>query len=122
MANDCCTCCSTGTVLILACSGGSNVGQLANAAAVRLSKEGKGKMSCLAGVGGHIDGIVESCKGADRVVVIDGCPIACGRKVCEHAGVPISTYVEVTGLGINKSYDLDLNEEDIKRVVDACGL
>jgi len=38
--------------MILACSGGSNVGQLSNQAAVALTREGFGKMYCLAGVGG----------------------------------------------------------------------
>jgi uncharacterized metal-binding protein len=49
MAEECCG--PGGTVMILACSGGSNVGQLANQAAVELTQEGFGKMFCLAGVG-----------------------------------------------------------------------
>ncbi|MCL6449043.1 MAG: putative zinc-binding protein [Armatimonadetes bacterium] len=121
MSEVCCTC-EASPVLILACSGGSNVGQLANAAAVGLTREGKGKMYCLAGVGGHVDGIVESCKGASRLVVIDGCPVACAKKACAHAGVQISKYVEVTSLGIAKNYNLDLNESDVQKVIAACGL
>ena len=39
--------------MILACSGGSNVGQLSNQAAIELTHEGFGKMFCLAGIGGH---------------------------------------------------------------------
>lgn len=35
--------------MILACSGGSNVGQLSNQAAIELTQEGFGKMFCLAG-------------------------------------------------------------------------
>ncbi|MGQ9823760.1 MAG: putative zinc-binding protein [Desulfotomaculales bacterium] len=85
MSEACCTC-GEGPVLILACSGGSNVGQLANAAAVSLTREGKGKMYCLAGVGGHVDGIVESCKGAGQLVVIDGCPVVCGKKPANTPG------------------------------------
>ena len=50
MAEDCCT--PNGNIMILACSGGSNVGQLSNRAAVELTKEGFGKMYCLAGIGG----------------------------------------------------------------------
>jgi uncharacterized metal-binding protein len=40
--------------MILACSGGSNVGQLSNQAAVDLIREGFSKMFCLAGIGGHL--------------------------------------------------------------------
>ena len=43
------------TVLLMACSGGSNVGQLSNEVARQLTVEGKGSMSCLAGVGGHVE-------------------------------------------------------------------
>jgi uncharacterized metal-binding protein len=121
MSEVCCTC-EVNPVLILACSGGSNVGQMANMAAINLTREGKGKMYCLAGVGGHVDGIVESCKGASQLVVIDGCPVACAKKACEQAKVPISKYVEVTSLGIEKNYSLDLNENDVRKIISACGL
>jgi uncharacterized metal-binding protein len=46
-------CCATGgNIMIPTCSGGSNVGQLSNQAAVELTQEGFGKMFCLAGIGG----------------------------------------------------------------------
>ena len=46
MAKD--SCAGNGSVMILACSGASNVGQLANRAALELTQEGLGNMSCLA--------------------------------------------------------------------------
>jgi uncharacterized metal-binding protein len=48
MAEECCA--TNGNIMILACSGGSNVGQLSNQAAVDLTQEGFGKMFCLAEV------------------------------------------------------------------------
>ena len=68
MAEDCCV--PGGKVMILACSGCSNVGQLANQAAVELTMEGFGKMSCLAGVGGLLSGFVQSAKDASAMVVV----------------------------------------------------
>ena len=51
-------CCAPGAdVMILPCSGESNVGQLSNQAAVELTQEGFGKMFCLAGIGGHLSGL-----------------------------------------------------------------
>jgi uncharacterized metal-binding protein len=44
MSDDCCN--SGDNIMILACSGGSNVGQLSNRAAVELTREGFGKMYC----------------------------------------------------------------------------
>ncbi len=56
-------CCATGSnVMILACAGGSNVGQLSNRAAVELTQEEVGKMFCLAGIGGQLSGFVQSAK------------------------------------------------------------
>ena len=57
MSEKCCT--SGGDVMILPCSGGSNVGQLANKAAVELTQEGFGKIFCLAGIGGPLSGFVQ---------------------------------------------------------------
>ena len=42
--------------------------------------EGLGTIYCLAGIGAHIPGMVESTRSADRVLVIDGCSVACGKK------------------------------------------
>ena len=58
MSEDCC--CSNHNTMILACSGGSNVGQLANQAAIDLTREGIGKMFCLAGIGGQLSGFIQS--------------------------------------------------------------
>lgn len=54
-------------ILIFPCSGGSNVGQIANEAAKDLTTLGKGKMYCLAGVGGHINNLIESTKAQKRL-------------------------------------------------------
>ncbi|HAQ85985.1 MAG TPA: zinc-binding protein, partial [Pseudomonas sp.] len=40
--------------LVYACSGCSNVAQLANTLAVRLDRAGLAEMSCIAGVGGRV--------------------------------------------------------------------
>ena len=74
MAEECCT--PNGDVMILACSGGSNVGQLANQAAVELTQEGFGKIFCLAGIGGHLSGFVQSARDVPQMVALDGCPVA----------------------------------------------
>jgi len=66
MADNCCT--GGNEVMILACSGCSNVGQLSNQAAVELTKEGFGKMFCLAGIGGQLSGFVQSAIDASTMV------------------------------------------------------
>ena len=113
-------CCAGGVTTILACSGGSNVGQITNEVAKRLDMAGVGKFFCLAGVGGRISGMVASVEGSDTVLVVDGCPVACAKKTMEAAKLDRYQYVVVTDLGIEKAHDFRLSEEDIARAMSAC--
>ena len=106
-------------IMILACSGGSNVGQLSNQAAIELTREGFGKMSCLAGVGGELMGFVHAAMTAPVVVVIDGCPIGCGKACFEKADVVLKVYLVLTELGIEKTGDMELKAEEIAKVKEA---
>jgi uncharacterized metal-binding protein len=117
MAEDCCS--SNCNIMILACSGGSNVGQLANQAAVELTQEGFGKMFCLAGIGGQLSGFVQSAKDVPKMVAIDGCQVGCARAILEQAQVPLKNYVVLTDLGIEKNKNYDLQQEDIVAVKNA---
>jgi len=81
MAEDCCS--TDGNVMIRACSGGSNVGQLSNQAVVKLTQEGFGKMFCLAGIGGQLSGFVQSARDVDNLLVIDGCQVGCAKAVTD---------------------------------------
>jgi uncharacterized metal-binding protein len=110
--------CGPTEILIFPCSGGSNVGQIANEAGVKLTQTGMGKFFCLAGIGGHVSGMIESTKAGKMLVAIDGCPVACAKKTLEHAGFNIDEYVQVTELGIEKNHNLDLNLCDMEKVAD----
>jgi len=112
------TCCEASKVNIaLACSGGSNVGQITNDVAKELDRAGDAKFFCLAGVGGHISGMIASVKGADKVLILDGCPVACARKCADEAGVSDYEYLVVTELGIEKEHAFDLNEDDMDKTL-----
>jgi uncharacterized metal-binding protein len=116
-----CSCGAVGkTRVIYSCSGiGSNVGQLANAAACRLADEGFGGGSCLAGVGGGIEKLTDVGKSADERIVIDGCPVACAKKIMDDKGLTIDHYVMITELGIVKTPGPIFNENDIQTVIAA---
>lgn len=117
MAENCCVI-QTPT-LILACAGGSNVGQLTNQAAVELTQEGFGKLSCLAGIGAHLDGFIQAARDIPKLVVIDGCDMACAHGVLEQAEVPVEHYLVVTDLGIKKDKNMHLVREEVDRVKQA---
>ena len=113
--NNAVTCeCKAEEITILPCSGGSNCGQIANQAAVSLDTLGVGKIYCLAGIGAHINGMVESAKSAKRLVAIDGCQVACAKKTIEHAGLKVTDWICVTDEGISKSHNLLLEQQDIE--------
>jgi uncharacterized metal-binding protein len=106
--------CEPSEVLFFPCSGGSNCGQVAHYAAVELHKAGRGKLFCLAGIGGHVKGLIESAKAAKVLVAIDGCPALCAKKTLDHAELPPQIHLVVTELGIEKkSGYLDFSDEEL---------
>ena len=80
-----CTC-QPAPKLIFPCSGASDVGGLTDRAARQMTLDLAGKMYCLAGIGGRVEGIMADTKAAAKVLVIDGCKEECARKTMELAG------------------------------------
>jgi len=39
-------------------------------------------------------------------LIIDGCPVACGKKIADHLGLKDYGYVEITSLGIKKEHNI----------------
>ncbi len=113
MQNNCC--CETTTTLIFACAGGSNVGQLSNEIGIKLTEAQKGKLFCLAGIGGNVSGIVKSTESADNVIVIDGCNLDCAKKTLEERGLKYTKHIRITDLDINKNHNLRLKKEDVEK-------
>jgi uncharacterized metal-binding protein len=102
--------------MILACSGASNLGQLSNQAAVELAREGFGKMFCLAGIGAHLSGFVQSAKDVPAMVAIDGCSVSCAKHILEHAEVPLRAYLTISDLGIEKNMDTNFDKTEVEKV------
>ena len=110
--------CESSEILIFSCAGSSNVGQIANQAAIKLAQGGVGRYFCLAGIGGHVSGMIESTKAGKMLIAIDGCPVACAKKTLEHAGFRIDEYVQTTDLGIEKNHEYSLDPANVGRVSD----
>ena len=105
--------CTAEEIPFLPCSGGSNCGQIANQVAIQLSEGGIGTIYCLAGIGAHIEGMIESVRSAKRIVAIDGCSVACARKTIEHTGLAVTDWVCVTEEGISKNHQFKLDPGEI---------
>jgi uncharacterized metal-binding protein len=102
MANKSSTECGGGPKLIFACSGAADVGAVADMAARQLTREGAGRMFCLAGVGGRVGGIMKKTAEASGILAIDGCDLDCTKYCLEQAGFDRFGHVRVTDLGMVK--------------------
>ena len=95
-------CCTPASKLIFACSGAADVGKIADLSARKLTEDGVGKMSCLAGVGGRVKPLMEIAKGAKAILAIDGCPLHCGRNTLEQAGFKDFEHLCLADIGMVK--------------------
>lgn len=104
--------CSGGPKLIFACSGAADVGAIADQAARKMTREGTGKMFCLAGIGGRIDGIMKTTESASTILAIDGCPLNCVKATLEKAGFNKFTHLQLADMGLEKGKS-PANEENV---------
>lgn len=88
-------------VILFACSGTVDVGQLSDKVTRQFSRDGFGGMSCIAVIGDGLSGYVESAKGATQNIDIDGCENACTKLNLEKIGVFPRSYI-LTDMGIKK--------------------
>lgn len=113
-------CCGRGDTILLACSGGSNVGQISNDAAKALDQLGQGSFYCLIGVGVKLPSFVERVKkDGTTIVAIDGCGVACAKKALEDVGAKADAYVVVTDLGIEKGHHFNYTKDEVRNVAEA---
>jgi len=94
--------CQAAPKLIFPCSGASDVGGLTDRAARQMTVDRTGKMYCLAGIGGRVEGIMAITKRAARVLVIDGCKEECARKTMELAGFRNFQHLKLAEMGFEK--------------------
>ncbi|WP_285906974.1 putative zinc-binding protein [Pseudodesulfovibrio pelocollis] len=94
--------CSAAPTLIFSCSGAADVGEIADRTARLLTRQGQGKMSCLAGIGGRVSGTIKSTEAAGRILAIDGCPQNCARKTLEEAGFTQYDHLQLDEIGLKK--------------------
>jgi uncharacterized metal-binding protein len=111
-------CCSVAPKLIFACSGAADLGAIADQAARKMTRDGVGKMFCLAGVGGRVSGIMETTKAAGGILAIDGCSQDCAKSCLEQAGLNNYKHLRLTDLGMEKG-KTPATEESISKAAAA---
>ena len=117
MSEKCCAC-SAAPKLIFACSGAADVGAIADQAARKLTRDGAGKMFCLAGIGGRVSGIMKTTEAASRLLAIDGCPLACVKHCLEEAGFNEFAHLQLAELDMTKG-NTPCTDQTVARVAAA---
>jgi uncharacterized metal-binding protein len=107
--------CSGGPRLIFPCSGAADVGEIADKAARKLTRDGVGRMFCTVGLGGRISGILKTAEAADRILAIDGCPLNCVKSSLEQAGFNTFTHLQLADLGLEKCKS-PVSDENVNKV------
>lgn len=97
---------------VLACSGCSHAGELADRTARRLHELGVARMSCLAGVGGRVKSIVDTIQHASGILMIDGCLLECGGNSLRLAGLTDFQHFKLHEFGVRK-HDSAVREETV---------
>ncbi len=90
------------TTVVYACSGCSDAGEIADRVARQLTREGAAQMSCLAGIGGRVKSLVMKAENAERILVVDGCPLNCAAHTLKLAGFKNFEHLELHKIGIRK--------------------
>ncbi|SEL69267.1 Uncharacterized protein, contains metal-binding DGC domain [Atopomonas hussainii] len=109
--------------LVYACSGCSNVAQLANHIALRLDREGLAEMSCIAGVGGNVPMLVKKAQSGRPILALDGCPLKCVQGCLRERGVSASVALVLSEHGLKKRYGTDCSgDEQVELYEAVCGV
>lgn len=106
--------CGGETRLAYACSGAANTGLLADRVMRVLVRDKVASGTCLAALGADLSGFVQSAASADANLVLDGCPVACGKRIFESKGLPYRHFV-MTDFGVEKG-KTPITEELVEKV------
>jgi len=107
--------CSGNTDLMFSCSGAADIAEIGDRAVRTLHKAGDAKMFCLAGIAGKVELIEVNTRGADRILVVDGCDSDCAKKTMEFGGFTDFIHLRVSDLGMEKG-KTPVTDERIARV------
>jgi uncharacterized metal-binding protein len=83
---------------------------------IELDRKGIGNGYCLAGIGTELSGFIESER-AVNTILLDGCPIGCGKRAFEKNGLTPTKYAVITELGIEKNHDFSKIEQESQEVL-----
>ncbi|MBP7496559.1 MAG: putative zinc-binding protein [Bacteroidales bacterium] len=109
-----CSCNDKAEKIVMSCSGASDVGQISDLLARKLRDNKVRSMKCLTMIAIDNKPLIEAVQNSNTLV-IDGCPIDCGRRILEKAGLSNFSYMRITDYGLVKG-KTPVNVETINTV------
>jgi uncharacterized metal-binding protein len=103
--------------IVYSCSGCSSTAQMANYVAVQMDRQGTAEISCIAGVGGNVRKLVQTALSGRKIVVIDGCPLACAKACLNNHSIEPDVHVELTSLGVSKRQHQDFDKQQADEIL-----
>jgi len=91
--------------------------QMANNIAIQLDRRGIAEMSCIAGVGGNVKKLVHTASSGRKIIVIDGCPLACSRACLGNHLITADGHFELTAMGVKKRDHEDFDMAEANQVL-----
>lgn len=101
--------------IVYACSGCSNLAQMAHDISLNLDRDGIAEMSCISGVVGKVAPILDIAKSGRPIIAIDGCNLSCTKSCLEASDLKADYYYLISDLGFEKrsKWDDSLTENTI---------
>jgi len=106
------------TYVIVTCSGISNTGKLTTQAGMLLMQRKPGMFLCM-NCKQSAETLRMDAGGAERLIVLDGCPDCCATKKLTAAGLSADVHIIATELGIEKNGMADVKYDEIETVIRA---
>lgn len=105
----------TKNFIALSCSGASDLGELTDRVTRKIRSEMPNtSMNCLAKLGFDDQSLIDAIS-KEQALVIDGCPIDCGRKTMEKNGITNFKHIRITDFGYVKG-KTSVNAETVDKV------
>jgi len=88
--------------IVYSCSGCSNLAQMAHNISLNLDGDGIAEMSCVSGVVGKVEPIMELAHSGRPIIAIDGCGLSCTKSCLAVGGLSPDYYYQISDLGFEK--------------------
>lgn len=102
--------------LVYSCSGCSSAAQMANHLALQLDRDRLAEMSCIAGVGGGVTGLVRTARSGRRIMALDGCLLKCVSACLANADVEPDRHLLLSDFGVKKRRHADFDALEAQQV------